>query len=109
MPIHFPIGPIPCLSQKGGGMCLKCPPPLDPPMSIVCPSDESCISSPTISMHIIVYKKGKIIHTEGNIKQNGLLHMVEYMLLFFYNKGNHSRLSWMENNYHIKMSTNSQL
>ena len=77
MPIHFPIGPLPCLMSvtKGGGMCLKCPPPpLDPPMSIVCPSDESCISSPTISMHIIFYKKGKIMHTEGNIKQNGLLH-----------------------------------
>ena len=31
MPINFPIGPRPCLSQKGGGgggMCLKCPPPL---------------------------------------------------------------------------------
>ena len=27
MPIHFPIGPRPCLSQKGGGACASNAPP----------------------------------------------------------------------------------
>ena len=58
MHIHFPIGTRPHLGPKGGGMCLKCPPPLNPPMIATMRSlslhleDTIVANSPRISIDV---------------------------------------------------------